>query len=155
MSLPPLATIADLEIRLGVDPGSLAGNDLARAEANIADASHLVRTASGLSWVDSTGAANPPESVVVVVLQVAKRVYTNPDGLASETVSADGASYSASNNQAALGTYLTDDELTVVRTAVAEAVAASGAWRGTGSVRTPKPAYRGLPAGYRPWVWRP
>jgi hypothetical protein len=156
-ALPPLATVAPLEVRLGLTPGTLAGNDLARAEAAIADASDLVRVESHVNWTDSTGSPEAPPAVVVVVLQIAMRAYNNPNGYASETVSADGATYSNSNNQQALAIYLTADELRTVLTAARLATYGTGthAWHGTGSILTSKPDVRGRVAGYIPWTWRP
>jgi hypothetical protein len=155
--LPPLATIPQLEVRLGLTPGTLADNDLARAEAAIADASDLVRTESRLDWTDLGGALPAPPAAVVVVLQIAKRAYNNPNNYASESVAADGASYTYSNDQRALEIYLTDDELRTIQAAARDATTALGSskWRGTGSVRTPSPVVRGLPAGYDPWMWHP
>lgn len=157
-ALPPLATVAELETRLGLDTGTLADTDLARATAAIADASTLVRVQGRVPWVDATGNPIAPDAVVVVVLQVALRVYNNPNGYTSETVSADGATYSNSNNQQALGIYLTAEELRTVQEAAELAAAGTGtrAWRGTGSILTSKPDVRGLPAGnYPTWTWRP
>ena len=157
-ALPPLATIAELETRLGLTAGTLADNDLARATAAIADASELVRVEGRVPWVDATGTPTAPAAVVVVVLQVAMRVYNNPNGYASETVSADGATYSNSNNHRALGIYLTADELRTVQAAAELATYGTGTrqWRGTGSVMTPKPDVRGLPGGAgHIWTWRP
>jgi hypothetical protein len=157
-ALPPLATIADLETRLGLAEGALVDADLARATAAIADASELVRVEGRVPWVDATGTPTAPPAVVVVVLQVAMRVYNNPNGYSSETVSADGATYSNSNNQQALGIYLTADELRTVQAAADLDNLGTGprAWRGTGSILTPKPDVRGLPGGTWPyWTWRP
>jgi hypothetical protein len=149
--LPALATVAQLETRLGVPTGTLAGTDLARAQADLADASDLVRTEGRRPWTDSTA----PPSIVVVTLQVAMRAYNNPNGYAGETVSANGATYSYSSDQQALGIYLTTDEQAVVLLAARQSTY-SGAWRGTGSVLTPKPDVRGLPAtGYGHWSWCP
>ena len=157
-ALAPLASVAELETRLGLAEGTLADTDLARAEAALADASELVRVEGRVPWVDATGNPTAPAAVVVVVLQVAMRVYNNPNGYSSETVSADGATYSNSNNQQALGIYLTPEELRTVQAAadLASAGTNTRAWRGTGSILTSKPDVRGLPAGnWQFWVWRP
>jgi hypothetical protein len=155
-ALPVLATIAQLETRLGLATGTLAGLDLDRATAALQDASDLVRAEGHIAWTDSTGTPEAPPAVVVVVLQVAMRAYNNPNGYASETVAADGATYSYSNNQQALSIYLTADELRTVQLAADAATYAPGnSWRGTGSILTSKPDVRGLPAGgWNRWTWR-
>lgn len=155
-ALPTLATIAQLETRLGLATGTLAGLDLDRATAALEDASELVRAESHRPWTDSTGTPTAPPAVVVVVLQVTMRAYNNPNGYASETVAADGATYSYSNNQQALGIYLTADELRTVQIAADAATYGAGkSWRGTGSILTSKPDVRGIPAGnWQRWTWR-
>lgn len=158
-ALPPLATVGELEVRLGLTPGTLADLDLARAEAALADASELVRAEGGIPWVDLSGEATAPPAVVVVVLQSAKRAYLNPNGYATESVSAGGASYSYSNNQQALTIYLTADELRTVQGAAHLVTYAAGAraWHGTGSVSVRTHERRPLPGGgfYQPWSWSP
>jgi hypothetical protein len=156
-ALPALATVAQLETRLGLATGTLADLDLARATAALEDASDLVRVESHVEWTVAPGTPAAPPAVVVVVLQVAKRAYNNPNNYASETVSADGASYSYSNNQQALSIDLTDAELRTLRAAAEMATYVPGAnkWRGTGSILTSKPDVRGLPAGnWQHWTWR-
>lgn len=84
MALPSLAEVADLEVRLRVEVGSLSGADLDYAEACLEDASSQVRAASGRDWVDDEGNLDVPASLVTVTLQAALRGYRNPDGVASE-----------------------------------------------------------------------
>jgi hypothetical protein len=152
-SLPPLATVAQLETRLGLPTGTLADADLARAQADLADASELVRTVARVSWVDANGNADAPAAVVVVVLQCAMRAYNNPNGYMTETVSADGATYTYSSNPQAIGIYLTADEVMIVQLCARQALYGNG-WHGTGSVLTSKPGVRGVVGGYVPWAWR-
>src|SRR4051794_39280907 len=116
MSLLPLATVTQLEERLGVPVGSIQDEDLTRAQRALEDASHLVRSETGIDWVDGVGIPTAPPSVVVVVLQAAKRVYINPDNLMGE----QAGSYSWQGDPQSLGIYLTDDELRTVKAATRE-----------------------------------
>ncbi|GAA4981255.1 hypothetical protein [Actinopolymorpha pittospori] len=133
MALPSLAPVSALEVRLGVDVGSLAGADLARAEADLADASALVRNEAGCDWVAVDGVTiTAPDPVVAVVVRAALRSYRNPDGYQGENL---GGSYSYQYAQGETGVYLTADEIRVVQ------LAARGA--GTGGLTTVRvlPAY--------------
>ncbi|MEU4568668.1 hypothetical protein [Micromonospora sp. NPDC023956] len=114
MSLPPLATVADMEKRLGLVPGSLSGADLARAGAALEDVSALVRLEAGADWVAEDGATiTAPPAVVTVVLAAALRGYRNPDGFQGETV----GPYSYQYAQGATSAYLTAQELRLIRAA--------------------------------------
>lgn len=139
MSLLPLAPVSALEERLGVPIGSLAGADLTRALRGLEDASHLVRVESGIAWVDALGEPIAPAAIVVVLLQMVKRVFINPDGLSSESVEG----YSWQTDQQTMGIYLSEDELRTVKAATKEwlETESPGRWSGTGSI-TMRPAYR-------------
>ncbi|MGZ3140804.1 hypothetical protein ACVDFE_02125 [Lentzea chajnantorensis] len=104
--LPSLASVAALEKRIGVEVGTLAGVDLARAETDLEDASNLVRAETGKDWVDGAGAANAPGPLVTVVLRSAKRCYRNPDELSSE--SEEGYTWRREGD--AVTPYLTESE---------------------------------------------
>lgn len=75
-----LAAVSALEVRLGYDQGSLAGVDLARAQAALDDVSAEVLDIADTDWTTDT----VPASVVRVVLAAAKRIYLNPQDLSSE-----------------------------------------------------------------------
>jgi hypothetical protein len=122
MSLPSLAPVSALEVRLGVASGSLLGADRARAQACLDDVSALVREAAGLTWTDAFGdlVEEVPGSVVAVVCQAALRGYRNPDGLASESIGSGAYAYSY-GSEAQAGIYLTDDEIRAVKKAAAGA----------------------------------
>lgn len=128
MTLPPLAPVSALEVRLEVAVGSLNGAALTRAEACLDDTSALIRDEAGKDWVALDGVTiTAPAAVVVVATQVAKRTYSNPDGYTSESV----GDYSWQANGAA-GLYLTTGESRIVRRA------ARGRSAGSASdVRTP------------------
>lgn len=145
----PLATIPDLEVRLG---STLAGADLARATANLTDVSTLVRTSAGsINWGLTAIAATTtpvapaqflvPEAVFVVVVQATLRAFRNPDGFAGENI---GGAYAYTYGPGAQsGVYLTADEALIVRTAAG--LEGPGARGFTGSIRT-RSAYDGTPA---------
>jgi hypothetical protein len=83
MASLPLADVSALAAWVGQDI------DLAdpRAEAVLSAASTLVRAHTGQTWETATGAPlDVPEVVSVVTVQVAARVWNNPDGLTSVTV---------------------------------------------------------------------
>ena len=102
-----LATIAALEARLGIAQGTLAGTDLARAEADLEDASNLVRGETGKDFLDEDGLPAAPGPVVTIVLKAAKRCYRNPDEFSSETE--DG--YTWRREPDSVSPYLTDAEI--------------------------------------------
>src|SRR5690606_33461915 len=77
MALPPLATVAELEERLGVPTGSLEGADLVRAKADLDDASALVRTAAKKDWVAEDGTSTAPAIAKTVVLRARSEEHTS------------------------------------------------------------------------------
>ncbi|BCJ41670.1 hypothetical protein GCM10010168_53320 [Actinoplanes ianthinogenes] len=138
MSLPPLATVEALTVRLGGE--ALAGADLARARAALDDVSALVRLEAGVDWVAADAATiTAPAAVVAVVLAAALRGYRNPDGFQSESV----GSYSYQYAQGSTSAYLSDAEIRIVK------AAATGRARAY-SIRTP-PAYEWPTQPRAPW----
>jgi hypothetical protein len=81
--MTPLASVADLEKRLGVPVGHLAGEDLIRAQTALEDASTVIRAETGRDFPDP--AAVPPV-VALVAVQLAKRAFLNPEDMTSESV---------------------------------------------------------------------
>lgn len=144
-SLQALAPVSALEERLGT---TFEGTDLIRAQRALEDASELVRTETGLKWIDTEGQPCAPDAVVVVVLQMAKRAYLNPEGLTSESVEG----YSWQGDQQNVGIYMSDEELRAVQAAAREWRLAhlppGQRWSGTGSI-TIRPATRPR----LPWEW--
>ena len=142
MSLPSLATVEALQVRLGGQP--LSGADLDRARAALDDVSALVRLEAGLDWVAADGVTiTAPAAVVTVVLAAAQRGYRNPDGFQGETV----GPYSYQYGQGETSAYLTPTERRIVKNA------ASAAGRGgVYTIRTPS-AYES-PAGVADGGWR-
>ena len=80
MALPPLAAVSDLAAWVGqaIQP------DDPRAGAVLSAASSVVRSYAGQSWTEP--GATIPDVVSAVVVQVAARAWTNPDGLTSVTI---------------------------------------------------------------------
>lgn len=125
--MQPLATVAELEVRLGAPFASAA--ETARALAALEDASAIIRTECGRTWDDD----EPPEAVRVTALRVARRILANPDGFESETVGPVSASVSAEWAEG----LLTLGERRMLRAAV---ISKRG---GSYSVRTPSAYERG------------
>lgn len=122
--LPP--PVAALETRLGLAPGTLQEEELARAEAALDDAATLI-----LAEVKETTAekweAAAPKVVVLVALKAARREFENPQGISQETLGEHTVGISESS-----GVFLTGRELAQIRRA------ASGRSGGfVGSIRTP------------------
>lgn len=107
-----LASVADLEARLGLDPETLTGPDLGRARAALDDASALVRLEARRTWInETTGAVEAPDAIVRVVLGAAQRNFSNPDAVIQETV----GPFARRLNETDTGVYLTKAELDIVR----------------------------------------
>lgn len=127
MTLISLAPVSALELRLGLETGSLQGTDLARAQAALDDVSALVRAEAGKAWVNEAGdTVTAPAQVATIVVKAALREFKNPDGFTSEQM----GDYTYRTDQTG-GVYLTEDERRIIRQAAG--AGAYGAW----SVRTP------------------
>lgn len=101
--LPPLATVEDLAEWVGEE----VPNDDAQALAYLAAASAVVRSYTGRRWVDDAGQADAPAEVRTVVVQVAARVWRNPDGYIQDTTGPFTVRWS---ERIAEGIYLTAGE---------------------------------------------
>jgi len=87
MGLPSLASIEDVEARLG-GPITVPA-DRARAAALISDASTLVRHETGRQWVDEMGALTAvPDIAVTIAIKVAIRAFINPAEITSTQLGA-------------------------------------------------------------------
>lgn len=108
----PLASIADLEARLGT---TFTGTELARATALLDDASALARDVAGTTWIDpDTGALlSIPGSVRWAVLRAAERAIRNPEGYSAESA----GDYSFQRTGVQPGVYLTEAEEQAIRRA--------------------------------------
>lgn len=118
--MEPLASVTDLEIRLG---RTFDSSEIPRAVALLEDASELVRdVAGGKTWVDEeTGVLQKvPGSVRWVVLRAAERAVRNPEGYSAESA----GDYSFQRTGVQPGIYLTDGEERAVRRALGK----SGLW---------------------------
>lgn len=118
MVLPALASLSDLSIRT---PGGVSLDDEARAEAVLDDASAVVRSVAGKTWVtDGDLDDDIPHVVVLVTVAAARRALANPDGIVQESI--DGYAQTFSN--ASSDVYLTRNEKAAVRSAAGK----SGIW---------------------------
>jgi hypothetical protein len=111
VALPALASLNELEARLGLDSNTLAGADKARAQAALDDASALVRLEAGQSWVVAGALSAVPDVISRVVLGAAMRNWINPDGVVQETAGPFQRRLAESPN----GVYLTAAEVEIVR----------------------------------------
>lgn len=109
--LPALASVVQLEARLGLDANTLADADLDRARAALHDASTLVRSEARQSWVDEAGAITAPDVVIRVALGAARRTFTNPDAAISDTA----GPFARRLRDDDTGVYLTKAEVDIVR----------------------------------------
>lgn len=80
MALPPLAQVSDLAAWVGEEIPSTDP----RAGAVLSAASSIVRAYVAQTWADE--GAVIPDVVTAVVVQMAARVWVNPDGLTSVTI---------------------------------------------------------------------
>lgn len=128
--LPALASPADLETWLGQQIEAPAA---ARAQAILHAASTLVRNHTGRPWiVDGDDGPTPEDGVSevrldavrTVVITVAARVYTNPNGTVAQTTGPFSRTVAA---WASLGLALSDDERSLL---------SGGGFRGLGTVPT-------------------
>lgn len=104
MALPALADIDALVAWTG---DTIADDD-PRALAVLARASALVRSECGRTWVDDGNALEAvPEPIEGVVVQVAARVWRNPEGAIQDVAGPFSARFSES---VADGLYLTETE---------------------------------------------
>lgn len=106
--LPPLADVADLEVRLDRTFTDAEGP---RIEALLDDVSAMVRLVAGKTWVDPLDATQviAPDIVRVIVLRAAARYINNPGGFSAE--SAGDYSYQRNGLGAEGGLFLTDEEI--------------------------------------------
>lgn len=119
MALPALADIDALEAWTG---DTIADDD-PRALAVLARASALVRSECGRTWVDDSNALEAvPEPIEGVVVQVAARVWRNPEGAIQDVAGPFSARFSES---VADGLYLTDTERKIC---AQHRLQASGLW---------------------------
>lgn len=152
MPLPSLATVAAMEVRLGLAIGSIADLDLARAETSLADASALVRSVGGKLWVDELGELlDVPYDVEMITARAAVRDYRNIDQVSNEALGQGAYSYTYAEGMSTI--YLTDDEVATIRRAALTDPEDPDAWTGTGSVRTPSAYEKDAYGEDLPWYW--
>lgn len=98
-ALPPFASVADVEVRLG---RTVTDGERATVEAALEDASDLIRAETGRDWVDPDNPAqlvgDPAQldTLRTVCAAVAARLIRNPAGVAQETVGPFSVSHGTS-----------------------------------------------------------
>lgn len=116
--LPPLVPVEQFAVRI---PGGVADDDRLRAEAALSDASTLVRSEAGQTWVDADNRLTEvPDAAVAVTIAAARRAFVNPDMVASESIQ----DFSQTFGSASADIYLTKAE----RTAIRRLAGRSGLW---------------------------
>ena len=151
--LPPLASLTNLGLRLGV---TLTGTDAERGTAALDDASALIRAEAGTSWVDDEGdLLDVPAIVESVTLAVAYRAFRNPDGVSQTSLGDASVSYDRASAQAAA--YLTRDERRAVRraagTTAVGAIELASPWSMPASDYPVAVAQGGEPIPIGPFPW--
>lgn len=101
-TLPPLVDTLAAWVGQDIDPADL------RAEAVLSAATALVRGYAGQAWDDDS----VPDDVASIALQVAARVWHNPQGIVSETI--DDYSRRWGGDGESSGLFLTDFEKTIL-----------------------------------------
>lgn len=109
----PLASVADLEARLGRTFTS--AEEASRAIALLDDASALARDVAGTTWIDpeTNALLAVPGSVRWAVLRAAERAVRNPEGYSAESA----GDYSFQRTGVQPGVYLTEAEERAIRKA--------------------------------------
>lgn len=120
MSRTAYATVADLEVRLGVADGTISGNAVqaAQAEARLADAAAIIRayvgTATATAWATSIADETVAGDVGGVNAAMVERASRNPAGVVQEQAGPFGRSFGP---DAAARLYLTALDKSVLRAA--------------------------------------
>lgn len=116
--LPAFASLTDLRARI---PGGIEDDDEARAQANLDDASVLIRAESRRNWVNDDDELDLPtgddrwraDILVRVCLAAAQRAFENPEGVTQEAL----LSYSETRASSSNDVYLTAAEKRLIRKA--------------------------------------
>ena len=93
MTLPPLATVEELEQRLGRDIPH--GEATAQASWLLGYSSALVRAYCRADWIDpDTGLLGPlPSGVAEVAVEIVYRAVTNPEGVTQDSAGSFSVSF--------------------------------------------------------------
>jgi hypothetical protein len=113
MSMPSLASVADLEAVVG---DIASGADTTKAQARLDYASALVRAEAGVDWVNADGdeLEDVPASISMVVVAMVERAWTNPNGAVQRAAGPFSESYGTA---AADRIYLTKSDRKIIRAA--------------------------------------
>ncbi len=109
-----LATTEDFEVR----HGPLVGDEADKVEALLEDATALIGlelAGSDVAWLKDEPEEEVPAGVKAVCIQVAYRVFSNPDSVAREELGAVARTYRGTDQSDAL--WLTQNEARLIRRA--------------------------------------
>lgn len=130
MAQPALAQVPDLAAWVGEDIPSAD----ARASAVLSAASTLVRSYTGQTWTNEAGALlEVPDDVAMVTVQVAARVWVNPEGVQADSIDDGSRRFVASGETGAYLTLGERDILSKYRTAGPKGLWTLGTTRGDAS----------------------
>jgi hypothetical protein len=118
--LPPLASAAQLAVRLGYADGEFPTEaETDRAEALLIDASELIRDEADENWVNGaeTALEGVPRRVEKICLAVAYRAFVNPEALTQKSIGDSNKSYDRARVHGGEAVYLTEAEAKAVRKA--------------------------------------
>jgi hypothetical protein len=107
-----LATIDDFADRI---PDGIAGQE-ARAQAMLDDASALIRSEAGKTWLDE----DVPDIIRTTCMSAAKRAFLNPEGISAVALDGNSASFVTGSPDV----FLTSAEKKAVR----KAAGRTGVW---------------------------
>lgn len=105
--MDPLAPLTALEVWLGAP---LCGSDVARAEAVLAAVSSLIRSTAGVTW----DGVPVPDDVHTITLEVAARVFRNPQAGSQLSRTTGPFTESVSFTPGTAGLYLTAGEKAII-----------------------------------------
>lgn len=114
--MAPLAPYEALVARIGSQP---VGTDAERALAALQDASALVRSEARLDW--ATGPV--PEVIQAITLDVARRIFHNPNAITQNSVGDVSVSYSREGGASAA--FLSAADRRAIRRAIGRSTAQS------------------------------
>lgn len=148
MALPPLAAVSDLAAWVGQE----IPDEDPRAGAVLSASSALVRAYTSETWVEDDVLTDVPDVVVAVVVQVAGRVWRNPEGVTSRSSGPFSERYA---DAVSSGLFLTTEEKNMLAEFVQAAstgLGTLGTTRGDAGYDTVYVPTGPAPSGY-PFPW--
>jgi hypothetical protein len=119
--MEPLASVAELSKRLGQ---TLTGVDHDRAYAALQDASALIRTEAGKTWIDDHDELEEvPGIIESICIASAHRAFRNPDGTTQTSIGDVSISFRREGNASSV--FLSKQERMAIRKAVGKSGSSS------------------------------